>query len=211
MARPRAAPRAPGAVRAQPPRAASWAARAAPLARRAADDVLRPDALTICFARRFATYKRANLLFRDPERLARLLGDEKPPGAADLRRQGPSRSTCPGKERAAQRGPGVAQRPRLRDRIVFLEDYDMHMARYLVQGADVWLNVPRRPLEASGTSGMKAAVNGALNLSVLDGWWAEGYSPDVRLGHRQRRAVRRPGGERRGRGRGALHACSSAR
>ena len=71
----------------------------------------------------------------------------------------------------------AAQRPRLRDRIVFLEDYDMHMARYLVQGADVWLNVPRRPLEASGTSGMKAAVNGALNLSVLDGWWAEGYSP----------------------------------
>ena len=71
-----------------------------------------------------------------------------------------------------------SQRPRLRDRIVFLEDYDMHVARYLVQGADVWLNVPRRPLEASGTSGMKAAVNGALNLSVLDGWWAEGYSPD---------------------------------
>ena len=71
-----------------------------------------------------------------------------------------------------------SQRPRLRDRIVFLEDYDMHVARYLVQGADVWLNVPRRPLEASGTSGMKAAVNGGLNLSVLDGWWAEGYSPE---------------------------------
>jgi starch phosphorylase len=71
-----------------------------------------------------------------------------------------------------------SQRPLLRDRVVFLEDYDMHVARYLVQGADVWLNVPRRPLEASGTSGMKAAVNGALNLSVLDGWWAEGYSPD---------------------------------
>jgi len=72
-----------------------------------------------------------------------------------------------------------SQRPRLRDRIVFLEDYDMHVARYLVQGADVWLNVPRRPLEASGTSGMKAAVNGGLNLSVLDGWWAEGYTPET--------------------------------
>ena len=72
-----------------------------------------------------------------------------------------------------------SQRPRLRDRIVFLEDYDMHVARYLVQGVDVWLNVPRRPLEASGTSGMKAAVNGGLNLSVLDGWWAEGYTPDT--------------------------------
>ena len=72
-----------------------------------------------------------------------------------------------------------SQRPRLRERIVFLEDYDMHVARYLVQGADVWLNVPRRPLEASGTSGMKAAVNGGLNLSVLDGWWAEGYTPET--------------------------------
>jgi glycogen phosphorylase len=72
-----------------------------------------------------------------------------------------------------------SQQPNLRDRIVFLEDYDMHVARYLVQGADVWLNVPRRPLEASGTSGMKAAVNGVLNLSVLDGWWAEGYSADA--------------------------------
>ena len=75
-----------------------------------------------------------------------------------------------------------SQRPRLRERIVFLEDYDMHVARYLVQGADVWLNVPRRPLEASGTSGMKAAVNGGLNLSVLDGWWAEGYAPETAAG-----------------------------
>jgi starch phosphorylase len=146
------------------------------IATRAAADALRPDALTICFARRFATYKRADLLFRDPDRLARLLGDEKRP----------VQMIVAGKAHPLD-GPGKdvlrtvvqeSQRPRLRDRIVFLEDYDMHVARYLVQGADVWLNVPRRPLEASGTSGMKAAVNGALNLSVLDGWWAEGYSSD---------------------------------
>jgi glycogen phosphorylase len=141
------------------------------LASRAAEDALRPDGLTICFARRFATYKRANLLFRDPERLARLLGDEKRPVQLIV---------------AGKAHPlDVPANEVLRDvvheshRIVFLEDYDMHVARYLVQGADVWLNVPRRPLEASGTSGMKAAVNGALNLSVLDGWWAEGYSPDA--------------------------------
>jgi starch phosphorylase len=146
------------------------------VATRAAGDALRPDALTICFARRFATYKRASLLFRDPERLARLIDDERRP----------VQFIIAGKAHPLD-GPGKdllrtvvqeSQRPRLRDRIVFLEDYDMHVARYLVQGADVWLNVPRRPLEASGTSGMKAAVNGALNLSVLDGWWAEGYSPE---------------------------------
>jgi starch phosphorylase len=156
---------------AQLARRASW-----PVASRAAEDALRPDALTICFARRFATYKRANLLFRDPERLARLLGDEKRP--VQLIVAGKAHPLdAPGKE--VLRGVvQAAQRPRLRERIVFLEDYDMHMARYLVQGADVWLNVPRRPLEASGTSGMKAAVNGALNVSVLDGWWAEGYSPE---------------------------------
>ncbi len=157
---------------------AQWARQGSRrLASRAAEDALRPDALTICFARRFATYKRANLIFRDPERLARLVGDE----------QRPVQLIVAGKAHPAD-GPGKeilrgivreSQRPRLRDRIVFLEDYDMNVARYLVQGADVWLNVPRRPLEASGTSGMKAAVNGALNLSVLDGWWAEGYSPDA--------------------------------
>ena len=157
---------------------AQWARQGSRrLASRAADDALRPDALTICFARRFATYKRANLLFRDPERLVRLLGDEKRPvqlivaGKAHPA-DGPGKDVLRGVVRESQR-------PLLRDRIVFLEDYDMHVARYLVQGADVWLNVPRRPLEASGTSGMKAAVNGALNLSVLDGWWAEGYSPDA--------------------------------
>ncbi len=146
------------------------------LAIKAAGDALRPDALTICFARRFATYKRANLLFRDPDRLARLLGDEKRPVQIIVAGKAHPLDV-PGKE-VLRTVVQESQRPRLRDRLVFLEDYDMHVARYLVQGADVWLNVPRRPLEASGTSGMKAAVNGALNLSVLDGWWAEGYSPD---------------------------------
>lgn len=142
----------------------------------AAEEALRPDALTICFARRFATYKRANLLFRDPERLARLLGDEERP--VQLIIAGKAHPLdVPGKD--VLRGVvQFSQGDAVRGRVVFLEDYDMHMARYLVQGADVWLNIPRRPLEASGTSGMKAAVNGALNLSVVDGWWAEGYEPD---------------------------------
>ena len=146
------------------------------LASRAAGDALRPDALTICFARRFATYKRADLLFRDPERLARLLSDEQRPVQMIIAGKAHPLDT-PGKD-VLRTVVQESQRPRLRDRVVFLEDYDMHVARYLVQGADVWLNVPRRPLEASGTSGMKAAVNGALNLSVLDGWWAEGYAPE---------------------------------
>ena len=146
------------------------------IASRAAGDALRPDALTICFARRFATYKRADLLFRDPDRLAHLLGDERRP--VQLIVAGKAHPLDgPGKD-LLRTVVQESQRPRLRERIVFLEDYDMHVARYLVQGADVWLNVPRRPLEASGTSGMKAAVNGVLNLSVLDGWWAEGYAPD---------------------------------
>jgi len=145
------------------------------LAAGAAEEALRPDALTICFARRFATYKRANLLFRDPERLARLLGDERRPVQLIIAGKAHPMDG-PGKDvlrEVVQNSYGD-----VRDRVVFLEDYDMHLARYLVQGADVWLNIPRRPLEASGTSGMKAAANGALNLSVLDGWWAEGYSPD---------------------------------
>jgi starch phosphorylase len=138
---------------------------------------LDPDALTIGFARRFATYKRAGLLFHDPERLARLVTD----------RERPVQFVISGKAHPADAGgkaliAEVVQRskdPRLAGRIVFLPDYDMGSARILVQGVDVWLNTPRRPMEASGTSGMKAAMNGALNLSVLDGWWAEGYSPEV--------------------------------
>lgn len=146
------------------------------IATQGAQDALRPDALTICFARRFATYKRAGLLFRDPERLARLLGDEERP--VQLIIAGKAHPQDQPAKDVMRQIVQVAQEPGLRDRIVFIEDYDMHVAHYLVQGADVWLNVPRRPLEASGTSGMKAAANGVLNLSVLDGWWVEGYSPD---------------------------------
>jgi len=138
-----------------------------------AEEVLDPKALTIGFARRFATYKRATLLFRDPERLARILNDP----------QRPVQVIFAGKAHPAdQEGKDFirqivhfARRPEFRQRVVFLEDYDMKVGRYLYQGVDVWLNTPRRPLEASGTSGMKAAVNGAINLSILDGWWDEGY------------------------------------
>ncbi|MFL5244204.1 MAG: alpha-glucan family phosphorylase [Gemmataceae bacterium] len=139
-----------------------------------ADDVLDPEALTIGFARRFATYKRATLIFRNLERLTSIINNKDRPiqfvfaGKAHPRDQG-------GKELVAQI-IHYARRPELRRRVVFLEDYDMNVCRYLVQGVDVWLNNPRRPLEASGTSGMKVACNGGINLSILDGWWIEGYN-----------------------------------
>jgi len=141
--------------------------------REQAEEVLDPKALTIGFARRFATYKRATLLFRDPERLARILNDP----------QRPVQVIFAGKAHPAdQEGKDFirqvvhfARRPEFRQRIVFVEDYDIKVGRYLYQGVDVWLNTPRRPQEASGTSGMKAAVNGAINVSILDGWWDEGY------------------------------------
>ncbi|HVL77584.1 MAG TPA: alpha-glucan family phosphorylase, partial [Noviherbaspirillum sp.] len=143
----------------------------------AADEVLDPEALTIGFARRFASYKRGALLLRDPERLRRLVEDSKRPiqfifaGKAHP-------ADNEGKEliRAIVQ---FSRQPSLRRHFVFLENYDMNIARYLVQGVDVWLNTPRRGLEASGTSGMKAAANGVPNCSILDGWWVEGYSPDV--------------------------------
>jgi starch phosphorylase len=146
---------------------------APPAEREQAEEVLDPKALTIGFARRFATYKRATLLFRDLERLARILGDP----------QRPVQIIYAGKAHPAdQEGKDFirqvvhfARRPEFRQRIVFLEDYDIKVGRYLYQGVDVWLNTPRRPLEASGTSGMKATVNGAINISVLDGWWDEAY------------------------------------
>jgi starch phosphorylase len=142
----------------------------------AAEEILDPDALTIGFARRFATYKRGTLLFRDPERLAHLLNDPKRPiqivfaGKAHPKDQG-------GKELIAQIAH-VARRPEFARRIVFIEDYDINVGRHMVHGVDVWLNNPRRPLEASGTSGMKAPINGGLNLSVLDGWWCEAYGAE---------------------------------
>ena len=138
------------------------------------ESALDPEILTICFARRFATYKRAYLLFHDEERLARLVW-------APAR---PVQVVFAGKAHPADRpGQKVIQEiftrsrgPRLRGRVFIIEDYDLRVARYLVQGVDVWLNNPRRPLEASGTSGMKAAANGAVNCSVLDGWWDEGWT-----------------------------------
>lgn len=142
----------------------------------AADEVLDPDALTIGFARRFATYKRGDLVFRDPDRILKLLNDPKHPVQFVFAGKAHPKDTG-GKELIA-RVVQMAKRPEFRRRVVFLEDYEMNIARHLVQGVDVWLNNPRRPLEASGTSGMKAAANGALNLSILDGWWCEGYDGD---------------------------------
>ena len=140
-----------------------------------ADEVLDPEALTIGFARRFTTYKRGNLLFQDPGRLVKLLSDpEKPVQFIFAGKAHPKDSQ--GKEIIRQI-IHFANQYNVRRRIVFLEDYDINVARYLVRGVDVWLNTPRPPMEASGTSGMKAALNGALNLSTLDGWWSEGYTP----------------------------------
>ncbi|MBI3581646.1 MAG: alpha-glucan family phosphorylase [Nitrospinae bacterium] len=142
-----------------------------------AQNALNPEALTIGFARRFATYKRGSLLLTDEERLAKLLNDKDRPvqiifaGAAHPR-------DLEGKNIIKQI-IHVSAKEQFRRKIVFLEGYDIDVARHLVQGCDIWLSNPRRPMEASGTSGMKASANGALNLSVLDGWWAEGYSPEV--------------------------------
>jgi starch phosphorylase len=142
-----------------------------------ATEVLNPEALTICFARRFATYKRALLLFRDPERLARILNQPGRPVQLIFGGKAHPRDN-PGKEFIRQL-IHLTRRDDLRRRVLFLEDYEVSLARYMVQGADVWLNTPRLGNEASGTSGMKAAGNGVLNLSSFDGWWCEGYTPEV--------------------------------
>ncbi|MCA9424284.1 MAG: alpha-glucan family phosphorylase [Candidatus Omnitrophica bacterium] len=143
---------------------------------RMAEEILDPDVLTIGFARRFATYKRATLLFSDPERLAKILNDpERPVQLIFAGKAHPADNQ--GKELIRQIVHYCRQEP-FWNRVVFLEDYDMNVARYMVQGVDIWLNTPRRPMEASGTSGMKAAANGVLNLSILDGWWDEGYQQD---------------------------------
>jgi starch phosphorylase len=144
---------------------------------RASGADLDPDALTIGFARRFATYKRADLLFSDPDRLSTLLLDADRPFQLVL--AGKAHPQDEGGKELIKRVMEFARDERAGGRVVFLEDYEMTLARYLVQGVDVWLNTPRRPLEASGTSGMKAALNGGLNVSILDGWWAEAYSPAV--------------------------------
>jgi starch phosphorylase len=142
----------------------------------AAEEVLDPRALTIGFARRFATYKRATLLLRDRDRLARILGNEEQPVQLIFAGKAHPHDN-PGKE-LIKAIVHLARDPRFRHKVVFLEDYDAAVARYMTQGCDIWLNTPRRPLEASGTSGMKAAMNGVLNCSILDGWWDEGYTPD---------------------------------
>ena len=138
-----------------------------------ADEVLNPDALTIGFGRRFASYKRANLLIRDPERLARLLNDPQRP--VQIIFAGKAHPQDSGGKQLIQNIVILASRPEFRRKIVFLENYDMAIARYMVQGSDVWLNTPLRPMEASGTSGMKAQANGVINVSTLDGWWDEAW------------------------------------
>jgi len=143
----------------------------------AAGEALNPQALTIGFARRFATYKRGDLILKDPNRLARLLNDPQRPVQIIFAGKAHPQDQV-GKE-VIRNIIHLANLPEFRHRMAFVEDYDMNVARYMVQGSDVWLNNPRRPLEACGTSGMKAAANGALNMSVLDGWWAEGYQTGV--------------------------------
>jgi glycogen phosphorylase len=146
---------------------------AGPLDVNAASTVLDPNALTIGFARRFATYKRATLLFRDLERIKRLLHD--PVRPVQLVFSGKAHPADePGKAFIQAIGQ-MSRQPDFAGKIVFVEDYDANIARHLVAGVDVWLNNPRRPLEASGTSGQKAGLNGVPNFSVLDGWWREGY------------------------------------
>jgi starch phosphorylase len=146
-------------------------------------EVLTPDALTIGFARRFATYKRATLLFRDPDRLEGIINHPKYPVQIIIAGKAHPQDT-EGKQ-FIKTIIHLARQERFRRRIVFLEDYNIHVGHALVSGCDLWLNTPRRPLEACGTSGMKALANGALNLSVLDGWWDEGYHRDFgwALGH----------------------------
>jgi starch phosphorylase len=140
------------------------------------ETALDPEVLTVGFARRFATYKRAGLLFSDIERLARMLRDEKRP--IQIIFAGKAHPADRPGQRVIQEIFQRSRSPQLRGRVYILEDYDMQVGRFLVQGVDVWLNNPRRPLEASGTSGMKAAQNGVPNVSVLDGWWDEGFDTD---------------------------------
>ena len=138
-------------------------------------DKINPNALLIGFGRRFATYKRAHLLFTDLDRLAKIVNNE----------QYPIQFVFTGKAHPADGGGQglikhiveISRRPEFLGKIIFLENYDMRLARHLIAGVDVWLNTPTRPLEASGTSGEKAEMNGVLNFSVLDGWWYEGYKP----------------------------------
>ncbi len=139
--------------------------------------ILDENILTLGFARRFATYKRPNLLLHDPARLVNILTNRDRP--VQLVLAGKAHPQDVAGQDMIRQWFEFARRPEVRSRVVFLSDYDVLMAEHLVQGVDVWVNTPRRPWEASGTSGMKVLVNGGLNLSELDGWWAEAYSPEV--------------------------------
>jgi len=143
----------------------------------AAKAVLDPGVLTLGFARRFATYKRPNLLLHDPERLLRILNNPKRP--VQLILAGKAHPADQAGKALIKEWIHFIRRAEARSRVVFLTDYDMHLTGHLVQGVDVWLNTPQRPWEACGTSGMKVLVNGGINLSELDGWWAEAYTPKV--------------------------------
>ena len=136
-----------------------------------------PNALTLGFARRFASYKRPNLLLRDPERLLRLLTNSERP--VQLILAGKAHPADQAGQALIKEWIQFIRRPEVRPHVIFLGDYDMLLTEHLVQGVDVWINTPRRPWEACGTSGMKVLVNGGINLSELDGWWAEAYAPEV--------------------------------
>ncbi len=142
-----------------------------------ADQLLDPEALTLGFARRFATYKRPTLLLHDPERLIRLLTDPHRP--VQILIAGKAHPADGAGQDMIRQWVAFTRRPEVRGRVIFLSDYDMLLTEQLVNGVDVWINTPRRPWEACGTSGMKVLVNGGLNLSELDGWWAEAFSPQV--------------------------------
>ena len=144
---------------------------------KAVERLLDPKVLTLGFARRFSDYKRSDLIFRDLSRLTRIFSNQKRP--VQLIIAGKARPNDTTGKRIIQRILEWSRHPDLRDRIAFIEDYDMYTAKLMVQGIDVWLNTPRRPLEASGTSGQKVALNGGINFSVLDGWWCEGYKPHL--------------------------------
>jgi glycogen phosphorylase len=137
------------------------------------DQLLNPDALTIGFARRFATYKRAPLIFQQLESIVRLTRDKEQP--VQFVFAGKAHPRDDDGKRYIQYIIHLSKYSDLQGHLVFIENYDVHVARQMVSGCDVWLNTPRRPLEASGTSGMKAGCQGCLNLSILDGWWREGY------------------------------------
>ncbi len=136
-----------------------------------------PNVLTLGFARRFATYKRPNLLLHDPERLLRLLSNPERP--VQLILAGKAHPADQAGQALIREWIQFIRRPEVRPHVIFLSDYDMLLTEHLVHGVDVWINTPRRPWEACGTSGMKVLVNGGINLSELDGWWAEAYTPEV--------------------------------